>query len=167
MSVATRTAGRADKFKVPWDITEWLDRPGVLARIIEDIDSLDWANSELNRFLQANPNFQPRLLLILISYAYSTGTCESEEVRELWFRDELIRGKVAGQPPGPAAITRFRREHRGLLKWIITQAFKHALRKHSELGDATIPPGLMRALRDAAAARIDVSRHLDRSVQGE
>ena len=167
MSVATKTAGRADKFKVPWDITEWLDRPGVLARIIEDIDSLDWANPELKTFLQANPNFQPRLLLILISYAYSTGTCESEEVGELWFRDELIRGKVTGQPPGAAAISRFRREHRGLLKWIITQVFKHALRQHYELGDATIPPGLMRILRDAVAARIDISRHLDRSVQGE
>ena len=91
----------------------------------------------------------------------------SEEVGEFWFRDELLRGKVTGQPPGAAAISRFRREHRGLLKWIITQVFKHALRQHYELGDATIPPGLMRILRDAVAARIDISRHLDRSVQGE
>jgi len=167
MSVATKPAERAEKFKVPWDITEWLDRQSLLACIIEDTDSLDWSNPELTAFLHANPNFQPRLLLILLSYAYAMGICESEEVGDLWFRDEFIRTKVAGQPPGTAAISRFRREHRGLLKWLVGQAFKHALRKRYELGDATIPPGLTKLLREAAATRIDVSRNLDRSVQGE
>ena len=102
-----------------------------------------------------------------MSYAYSLGICESEEISELCYRDELIKGKVTGKVPSPAAITRFRRDHRGLLRWLVTQTFKHALRNHYSLGDATIPPGLTRLLREAAGARIDVGRHLDRSVEGE
>ena len=167
MSGATDSAVRTEKFKVPWDITQWADKVALLKRLEEDVDSLDWANPELMRFLKANPNFHPRFLLILMGYAYALGICESEEISELCYRDELIKGKVINKPPSPAAITRFRRDHRGLLRWLVTQAFKHALRNHYALGDSTIPPDLTRLLREAAAARIDVGRHLDRSVQGE
>ena len=167
MSGATDIAVRTEKFKVPWDISQWTDKVTLLKRLEEDVDSLDWTNPELMQFLKANPNFHPRFLLALMSYAYSLGICESEEISELCYQDELIKAKVINKPPSPAAVTRFRRDHRGLLRWLVAQAFKHALRKHYELGDATIPPGLTRLLREAAAARIDVGRHLDRSVQGE
>ena len=150
---------------MPWDITEWIDKPSLLARLITDIDSLDWSNPELLEFLKANPNFQPRFLLILISYAFSMGICESDEVIELYFQDAELKKRLVGEPPGARAITYFRREHRGLLKWGVTQVFKHALRSRFELGDASIPQGLMRALTDAAGVRIDVGRYLDPSVQ--
>ena len=83
------------------------------------------------------------------------------------YRDAELKRRLPGQPPSPRAITRFRRENRGLLKWSITQAIKHALRSRFALGDATLPPGLRRMLSDAASTRIDVARHLDRSVQAE
>lgn len=167
MSGATDNAVRTEKFKVPWDISQWTDKATLLKRLEEDVDSLDWTNPELMLFLKANPNFHPRFLLILMSYAYSLGICESEEISELCYRDELIKARAINKVPSPAAITRFRREQRGLLRWLVAQSFKHALRNHYELGDATIPPGLTRLLREAAAVRIDVGRHLDGSVQGE
>ena len=167
MSGATDSAVRTEKFKVPWDISQWIDRPTLLKRLEEDVDSLDWTNPELMEFLKANPNFHPRFLLTLMSYAYSLGICESEEISELCYRDEIIKARVINKVPSPAAVARFRRDHRGLLRWLVTQVFKYALRNHYELGDATIPAGLTRLLREAASARIDVGRHLDRSVQGE
>lgn len=167
MSGATTTADRASKFKVPWDVSEWIDRAALIQKLEQDVDSLNWSNPELIAFLSANPNFHPRFLLVLMSYAYAVGLCESEEISELCHRDELIKSRVAGQAPSPAAITRFRRDHRGLLRWLVAQGFKHALRNHHQLGGAAIPPGLARLLRQAAADRIDVGRHLDRSVQGE
>jgi hypothetical protein len=164
---ADTPASHSGKFAVPWDITEWLDKPSLLSNIIEDIDSLDWANAELSRFLSANPNFQPRFLLVLMSYAYAMGICESEEMAEVYYRDADLKRLFPTPPPGPAALTRFRRENRGLLKWSVSQAFKRALRSHFNLGDTPIPAGLRRALNDAAATRIDVGRHLDRSVEAE
>jgi hypothetical protein len=167
MSANSNTAEPPRKLSIPWDISEWLDKPSLLARITEDIDSLDWNNPGMIEFLRANPNFQARLLLVLITYAYAMGICESEEVAELYYGESELRRQLPGQPPSPKAITRFRRENRGLLKWSITQAIKHALRSRFELGDATLPPGLRRMLSDAAATRIDVGRHMDRSVQAE
>ena len=167
MSVGNEIAEPTVKFSVPWDITVWLDRSSLLTRIIEDIDSLDWKNPELVEFLRENPNYQARFLLILISYAYAMGVCESEEVAEVYFGDADLRTRLPGEPPSPKAITRFRRENRGLLKWSVTQAIKHALRVHYELGDTPLPPGLKRLISDAALTRIDVGRHMDRSVQAE
>ena len=166
-NTALGLASQAGKFTVPWNITEWLERPTLLSNIIEDIDSLDWANPELSRFLTANPNFQPRFLLVMMTYAYAMGICESEEMAEVYYQDADLRGLFPTPPPGPVALTRFRRENRGLLKWAVSQAFKRAVRSHFNLGDAPIPAGLRRALNDAAGTRIDVGRHLDRSVQAE
>jgi len=165
MNTETKVEQAPNRFKVPWDITEWIGKPGLLAHLVEDIDSLDWSNPELLEFLKANPKFKPRFLLILISYAYSIGICESEEVNELYFQDAELKKHLEGEPPSAKAITHFRREHRGLLKWAVTQAIKHAMRSHFQLGNAAIPPGLMRAIRDAAGVRIDVGRYLDPSVQ--
>jgi len=167
MSAGNAIAEPTEKLTVPWDITAWLDKSTLLAHITEDIDSLDWKNPELIEFLRENPNFQARFLLILVTYAYAMGICESEEVAEVYYGDEELRRRLQGQPPTPKAITRFRRENRGLLKWSVTQAIKHALRSRFELGAASIPPGLKRLIADAAAARIDVGRHMDRSVQAE
>ena len=167
MKAATQNAEAVEKLSVPWDITEWLDQASLLSRIIEDIDSLDWKNPELERFLRANPNFQPRFLLVLLTYAYARGVCESDEVVELHYRDTELNERLPGQAPSAKAVTRFRREHRGLLKWSIAQALKHALRGHFELEDVPLPPGLRRLLNDTATMRIDVGRHLDRSVQAE
>lgn len=167
MSENTNTAERASKFSVPWDVSQWIARPALMEKLEQDLDGLNWSNPELVAFLDANPNFHPRFLLVLMSYAYATGRCESEEINDLCYQDEIIKLRLPGQAPSPAAISRFRRDHRGLLRWLLTQAFRHALRNHYELGDAPIPPGITRLLREAAASRIDVGRHLDRSVQGE
>jgi hypothetical protein len=167
MSAKSNNAEPARKLSIPWDLSEWLDRSRLLSHITEDIDSLDWNNPELVAFLRANPNFQARFLLILATFAFATGVSESEEVVELYFRDAELKRCFPSQPPSAKAISRFRRENRGLLKWSVAQAIKHALRARFELGEATLPPGLRRLIGDAATMRIDVGRHLDRSVQAE
>lgn len=167
MSETANSVERAPKFKVPWDLSQWIPKPDLIEKLEKDVDGLNWSNPELVAFLTANPNFHPRFLLILMSYGYATGFCESEEIADLCYRDELIAARVPKQAPSAAAISRFRRDHRGLLRWLLAQGFSHALRNHYELGETPIPPGLTRLLREAAASRIDVGRHLDRSVQGE
>jgi len=138
MSANSNNAEPPRKLSIPWDVSEWLDKPSLLARITEDIDSLEWNNPGMVEFLRANPNFQARFLLILITYAYALGVCESEEVAEVYYRDAELRSRLPGQPPSPRAITRFRRENRGLLKWSVTQVMKHALRSRFEIGRAHV-----------------------------
>ena len=165
--VKSGAAAQPRKFAFPWDISEWLEKPRLLAGVAEDIRGLDWNNPELVAFLRANPSLQLRLLLVLVTYAYAIGICESEEVVELYYRDNLLKSMFPKPPPSPAAVTRFRRENRGLLKWSIGQSLKRVVRNHFELGEAPLPAGLKKALLDSAGARVDVGRHLDRSVQVE
>jgi hypothetical protein len=169
MSANAEQAATANerKFSIPWDISEWLDRSSLLAGVVNDVESLDWGNPDLRSFLQANPEFQLKLLLVLVTYAYAMGVCESEDVVDVYYGDAELKKMFPKAPPGPAAITRFRRENRGLLKWSIGQTFKRAVRARHDLGEISLPPGLKKALMDAASARIDVGRHLDRAVEAE
>jgi len=155
------------RFELPWDLTSWAERPMLLRWITEEVETLDWQNSELVEFLRANPSFQARALLILITYAYALGACESDDVVTLSYQEPALKTLLSSHHPSATAVSRFRREHRGLLKWSLVQCFKRALRHHYEMGDTPIPPGLRRALGEAATNRLDLARHMDRSVQAE
>lgn len=154
-------------FSIPADLSEWADKPLLLQWTVEEIDSLDWTSPELLQLLRANPKFQPRFLLVLMVYAYSTGKRDSEEVAEIYYTEPALKHLFPGQTPSTAMLMRFRRDHRGLLRWGVSQILKRALRHHFDLGDAVIPSGLNRLLVEAATARLDAARHFDRSVQGE
>ena len=167
MPTMTNTESTPAKFAFPSDLTEWVEKQELLSWIVEDVDSLDWSNPELLDFLRANPAFQPRFLLVLLAFSYALGVCESGDVAELYFAEPALKRIFPNQAPSPAMITRFRRDHRGLVKWCVAQAFKRAIRIRFALGDGVIPAGLRRLATDAATARVDLSRHLDRSVQAE
>lgn len=154
-------------FSIPPDLSAWADKPMLLQWIADDIDSLDWSNPELVQSLRANPRFQPRFLLVLMVYAYAIGKYDSEEIAEAYFGDAAFKRLFPGQAPTASSLMRFRRDHRGLLRWGLSQVLKRALRHHFELGDALIPAGLNRLLVEAATARLDAARHFDRSNQGE
>lgn len=170
MSMATESMDQtkaAGRFSVPWDLSTWSARERLLEVLLTEIDSLDWTNPELVQLLQANPAFQPRFLLALITFSYATGTCESDELVTLYHRDPLLKSHLPGHAPTTKGITRFRRDNRGLLKWCLGQLFKQALRDKYEMGDQLLPAGLRRHLEDAAATRLDIARHCDRAVAGE
>ena len=170
MSMATESMDQtkaAGRFSVPWDLSIWSARERLLEVLLTEIDSLDWANPELAQLLRANPAFQPRFLLALITFSYATGTCESDELVTLYHHDPLLKSRLPAQAPTTKGITRFRRDNRGLLKWCLGQLFKQALRDKCEMGDQLLPAGLRRHLEDAAATRLDIARHCDRAVAGE
>ncbi len=157
-----------NRFVVPTDLSAWADKPMLRQWAVEEIDTLDWSNPELLALLRSNPGFQPRFYLVLMIYAYATGRLDSDEVVEAYYSEPALKHLFAGQSPSVAAVRRFRRDHRGLLRWGLSQVLKRALRHRFDLGDATaIPAGLSRMMDAAATARLDAARHFDRSVQGE
>lgn len=160
-------AKQRERFELPWDFSVWLDRAALLAGIVAEVDSLDWQNSALQEFLRANPAFQPRYLLVLITYGYAVGVFESEELALLPIREPALQARFPREEASSKAIMRFRREHRGLLKWTLSQCLKRVLRERFHLGDAPLPVGVRRALLEAASNRLDLARHVDRSAQAE
>ena len=125
----TTTTKRRERFELPWDFSVWVDPTTLLAGIVAEVDSLDWSNPALREVLRANPAFQPRYLLVLITYAYAIGVFESEEVALLPLRDNAFQARFPREEASSKAITRFRRDHRGLLKWTLSQCFKRVVRE--------------------------------------
>jgi hypothetical protein len=155
-----------ERLSVPWNIAEWVDNETIRAWVEEEIGALDWSNPEVIRFLEENPNFRPRVLLTILAYAYSTGHYESDEISHLCATDAMLRA-ICGHPaPSKRALERFRRDNRGLLKSLLAQILKRALRAKYGLNTAVLPPGLKHHLVELATERLDVARHMDRAGQG-
>ena len=167
MANATETTNETGRFSIPWDLSNWCEKSRLLDCLVEEIDTLDWSNPELVQLLRANPTFQPKFSLVLLTFAYANGNCESDEVVAAYFREPLLRARFPGQAPTAKGVSRFRRDHRGLLKWCLAQLFKRAFREKNELGDMLLPAGLRRYLEDAAGMRLDMARHFDRAAAGE
>jgi hypothetical protein len=163
--IATRPADE-ERLSVPWNIAEWADAKTIRAWVCEEIDALDWSSAELAKFLRDNPNFRPRVLLTILSYAYSTGNYESEEISHLCASDPELRAMCGQNLPSSRALDRFRRENRGLLKWVLVQILKRALRAQYGLNPSVMPAGLKQHLIQLATERLDMARHMDRAGQG-
>jgi len=143
----TATRQRSDeRLSVPWNIAEWVDTQTVRAWVEEEIATLDWRNPELLTFLRENPNLRARVLL-----------CATEPALREMCGDNL---------PSTRMLERFRRENRGILKWVLVQILKRGLRTRYNLNTSMLPAGLRQYLVDLATERLDVARHMDRAGQG-
>ena len=158
-------ATATNRFALPWDMREWAAKPELLAWLDEEIGALDWANPDLVEILKANPSYQPRCWLTLLGYAYAQGICESEEITALYYKEAWLQIRFPNQNVTAAVLKRFRRENRGLIRWCLIELFKRTLREKFELGDTLLPPGLRRYLVDAANAKLDIARDLDRAAK--
>lgn len=150
---------------LPWDFREWCEAGQIRAWITLEVNSLDWSNPDLLTHLRQRPTYSPKALLILILYSYLTALFESDEIQRRCDVDPAY-GEVSGArfTPGAAEITQFRKENRGLLKWGLVQVIKRAIR--SRVGEFPLPAGLKRRIVDAAVARLDLARQMDRGYQG-
>jgi hypothetical protein len=165
MAIATILDRSEEKFSVPLDLSEWVDAKVIGTWVNEEIGTLDWSNPEFAAVLAANPKFRPRELLTVLSYAYAIGIYESEEVSRLCTADAVFREMCGEEVPSHRALERFRRENRGLFKWILVQVFKRALREKHGLNISLLPSGLKRYLVELATERLNLARHMDRAQE--
>jgi hypothetical protein len=166
MTLEMQTSEPQERLVLPWDLTEWVEKKQLLQWVEEEIGSLDWSSPALVEYLQAHPEYQPKAMLCLLTYAYATGVYESDEIVRNCYENEAFRALAQGRAPTTNAIGRFRRDNRGLLKWALEQLLKRALRLKYSLGDTLLPAGLRRYLMDLAVERLNVARQMDRAAQG-
>ena len=149
-------------FSLPSDLTEWIPKTELLRLVRDAVELLDWSNPELVEYLKQHPSYRPKTILCLLVYCYTTGLYDSGEIARACYEDDLLRDLSGDAPPIATSILRFRRENRGLLRWCIGQVLKQAFRTKFEVGDAVLPSGVTRYLEEAATARVDIARHVDR-----
>jgi hypothetical protein len=151
---------------IPLNVAEWVDADLLKTWVIEEVETLDWANPELQKYLQAHPDFRPKDLLCLLIYAYATSLLESEEIVGALLGQGSLRDLWRGPGPSAKEIGKFRKENRALLKWGLVQVLRRALQQKFQLGDIRFPSGLRKVLIDSATERLELARHMDRAAQG-
>jgi transposase len=150
---------------VPLNLAEWIDEALLREWITEAVESLDWSDPRVVAILRDHPAYRPKVMLVLLTYAYATTVFEAEEILRRCESNEVFQQISQGRPPGSGtAISRFRRENRGLLKWSLVQVFKRAIRHRT--GEVLFPPRLKRQLADAAVMRLNVARQMDSGAEG-
>jgi len=153
-------------FQIPWDLTEIVEPKRLADWVREEIAGLHWDNPELIEYLRAHPNYHPRMFLTVLTYAYSSGVFESEEILRRCDSEPGYRAlSTDAAPESVAAIRKFRRDNRALLKWSLIQVLKRCLEYTSNAGQLLLPAGVKRLLLDNAVARLELARHLDRAMQ--
>ena len=157
-------APKPDVAPIPWDLTEVVDAKALTAWVHDEIGSLNWNNPELIEHLKAHPSYHPRMMLTVLTYAYATGLFESEEILRRCDTDPAYRAMCFdAAPKSMFAIRNFRKENRALLKWSLMQILKQCLAAATGESGA-VPAGIKRLLVDNAVARLELARHMDRTM---
>src|SRR6185295_184924 len=71
---------------------------------------------------RGEPPCDPRLMVRLLFYAYTTGVCSSRVIERRCVDDAAFRWLTAGASPDYRAIARFRRRHVSALGHLFVQA---------------------------------------------
>src|SRR5712691_11207195 len=93
-----------NQLTLPLDLGEWIDKKVLAEWIKEEIESLNWSNPELVAYLSANPAFQPRIMLCVLTYAYATGVFGSEEIARNCSEDKVLRSFCGEQMPTAISV---------------------------------------------------------------
>jgi transposase len=115
---------------MPPSLDEWLPE-GHLARFVAELvdEVLDLAPI-LASYTEKRgyPPYDPRLMLRLLIYGYTTGVRSSRAIERKCVDDVAFRYLAAGKGPDFRSISRFRRRHLGALAGLFTQSLRLAQR---------------------------------------
>src|SRR4051794_36417847 len=105
MTTAFQAEEGEEKLQIPLDLSEWCDKPALLAWTKELVEGLEWSDPNLVAYLRAHPTYEPRIWLKLLTFAYVTGIFESEEIVRLCYADETFRSVCAGATPSQKELS--------------------------------------------------------------
>ena len=104
-------------FLLPPSLDDWLPEDHEARFIAEVVDELLDLSPIYDRYVEAAgaPPYDPRMLLKLLLFGYSTGVTSSREMERRCATDVAFRWLAANQAPDYRSISRFRRRHLGAI----------------------------------------------------
>lgn len=154
-----------EELSIPLDLSQWVPTSQLREWIMADIATLNWTSDELMELLRQQPDFEPKALLNTMTLAYTTGIFTAEEIARRCSTDVEFRAVRPKLPPIASELKAFRKENRGLFKWVLAKTITRALRAQFVDGNdvESLPMGLSRYVVENAIERLDIARHMDRS----
>jgi transposase len=126
MAYNFRACDRDQAFLLPPDLREWLPADHLAWFVLDVIDQLDLAP-----FLKAyradghgRAAYEPRMLLAVLLYAYSTGVRSSRQIERRCHEDIAFRVLAGNSTPDHVTIARFRVRHEQALAGLLVQSLQ-------------------------------------------
>ncbi len=85
----------------------------------------------------------------------------SEEITQACRTEPVFQRLCGGKAPFPHELSRFRRQNRQVLERLLAAVFGQAIRRRFYLAIESLTPELQEDLRQYAAERLDLARHMD------
>jgi hypothetical protein len=143
------------------DLSDWVPPSTLRDWIEQEIERLNWDLPRIQEFPRPRLDYQTKMLLCLLSFAYATGVFCHEEVVARCHSDDMLRLICVGSVPSVQELSYFRRRNRALLERILAGVFLQAVRYMFDLDAVWLSPPLAQDLSKHAAERLDLARHMD------
>ncbi len=156
-----RMTETTDPLGLPWNLADWVIKEQLLEWIAEAVGALDWENPEVVDFQRQHPEFRPKTLLMLLTYAYATGLYAVDDIADECLTDETCWTITGGEPPAVEEMVPFRRQTRWLVSRLLLELFKRVLKAEYRLDDSRLPRWLELQLAEAAKLRTDIAQEMD------
>ena len=108
-----REPDRRQRYLLPVDMMDWLPEGDIVHLIVDAVALMDLSGFEATCKVgkAGQAPFSPRVLLVLLIYAYSHGIRSSRAIERLCGRDVGYRFIVGAAVPDHSVIARFRQRH--------------------------------------------------------
>lgn len=118
-----RRYDQAQSFLLPPSLDDWLgedDEARFISEVVDGVLDLTGVYASYESAAGAPP-YDPRMMVKLLLFAYSTGVTSSREVERRCRRDIAFRWLSGNQLPDYRSLARFRRRHLDVLPGLFTQ----------------------------------------------
>lgn len=116
----------AQTFLLPPSLDDWLPEDHEARFIAEVVDELLDLSVIYDSYVEASgaPPYDPKMMLKLLVFAYSTGVTSSREMERRCHTDVAFRWLSANQAPDYRSLSRFRRRHLEALDDLFVQVLR-------------------------------------------
>src|SRR5882762_2634599 len=109
MTMIAQTDSALEGFILPDDLSVYIGKKTLVKLILEAIEGLKAQASECGVSTTGYAEFQPALMLTLLTYCYATGTYASTDIELSMPRDQMVRYLCAKNRVNLQALREFRR----------------------------------------------------------
>ena len=136
MTTAIQAPWQFREIMLPHDLREWIDQHTLARLVLAAVQDEAVRTAPTAEPAGRNPDWQPHVLLTLLTYCYAIGIYSSTEIELSFTQDLLVRHLCANTYPEAHRIRRFRRNHRRNIQRFLTEVFHRAWRIHCCLGES-------------------------------
>ena len=116
MTTSARANPVWDRSILPDDLSGYIGKKTLVKLILEAIERLNARTAEREAVATENPDFQPAMMLTLLTYCYATGVYSSTDIELGMQHDQMIRYLCAKNYLNLPVLREFRRYSRDRIK---------------------------------------------------